>query len=263
MTNSRKPFRLINSSIQNTVNDKRYFYEGIVKEVSFIASKVKVEILPQKFTAWARVSFSTAEQEHINGSMPSIGSRVVLAALDAVNDPYENLVVIGCLFDGSNEQPTRETNGNEDKFYHSINPKNGGKIDLYKGNDGTHRLFIDGLGKINIDGVGDFNANIQGVTNWVCNDISLGTADLGDDNLLVIKPHLSTYDRFVDEVISYLNTLITSAFAGDLGIVAPIAVRNPASLTALTALQTKASLPTNSGGIKENNTNKTTKTHAS
>jgi hypothetical protein len=263
MSNRRIPIRLINDSIQNTVNDKRYFYEGIVKEVSFIDNKVKVEILPQKFTAWARVLFSVAEQDHISGSMPSIGSRLVLAALDSVNDPYENLVVIGCLFDGSNEQPTRETNGNEDKFYHSINPKNGGKIDLYKGNDGTHRLFIDGLGKINIDGVGDFNANIQGVTNWVCNDISLGTADLGDDNLLVTRKHLDLHDRAIDEIISLLNSLITSGFAGDLSIILPIAIRNPASLVALTTLQTKASLPANSGGIKENNTNKTTKTHAS
>ncbi len=75
---------------------------------------------------------------------------------------------------------------------------------------------------------------------------------------MVKRKHLDIYNELVNTLNSLLNDLINQPTLGDMGIPLPLAVRNPASLIALTQLIAKIS----SGSVTDNNVNITSKTRA-
>ena len=148
-----------------------------------------------------------------SGGMPIKGARCLLAKLSKIDDVYEDCVIIGFLHDErENTENADNKSDNNDPNYYCIEPLNGGKIEFYKDNNNKQQLKITGVGDVNL-------IVEDGVVNVVNSDISLGEADLGDNNKIVLSPHLEKNNDFINAVTSWINfatpTLIAAgAFVG-------------------------------------------------
>jgi hypothetical protein len=168
--------------------------------------------------------------------MPKVGTRVLLAFLNTQSDIYEDVVIMGEIFDDNNVPPTRTSGAENDTKYHAINPENGGKVEFYKDGDDVHRLFITSLGKIDINCIDDFNIVVDGDKkfNVSCENISLGDPNLSsNDDLIVKKPHLDNHNAMANATSDILTNLSSQMLIGDLGIPLPVTVRIPTYIPAV------------------------------
>jgi hypothetical protein len=222
MTNTRQADRIRKQYTDNRVQSIRTFAEAIVKEV-YDNNIVRVMVLPEKTLCFARVSFDLAENGSNTGKMPIVESRVLIAFLSQVEDPYEDVVILRQLFDSKNLNPARESNGSNDINYYTITPTNGGKIDFYKDNSNKETILIKG--------------KENGIIKVESNEIKLGIKDSNNDNPNPLKDdydfegfvkysHLvNYYNKFVSVVKGFLQDLGTATLIGDLGIPMLVGVR--------------------------------------
>lgn len=228
MTKARQGIRTILNEINNN-KTRRVIEEGIIESIEWTSKTAVVKIIKDGFKTRGRVAFSKAYSDEIDGSMPTVGSKCLVYFLSENFDKYEDVVIAPMfLFDEKRVKPQREADGNKDKNYHSIKPKNGGKIDLYKGNDGKDRLLIESKGYLNVLSQ-DF--------------VSIGAKEIsGDDNWVVLSKHLEVYNSAIEEIISIIQDIVP--------LVTTIAP-SPPLIAKLAQLIVKLNLPTNSGGLKE------------
>ena len=239
MSKSRQILR----NIYNTINenkDKRVFAEAIVKSIEWTSKTAVVEILPEGLKTVARVGFSKASIDEIGGAMPTINSKCIVMFLSQNEDIYEDVIVMPIyLFDSIRTKPSREDDGNKDKNYHSIKPKNGGKIDFYKGNDTKDRLLIQSKGYLNVLSQ-DF--------------VSVGAKEIsGDDNWVVLSKHLEVYNNAIEEIKTVLSSLTNGTYLGlvDISKATSISKAPADAIVKMGLLEAKLNLPTASGGLKE------------
>ena len=228
MTKARQGVRTILNEINNN-KARRVIEEGIIESIEWTSKTAVVTIIKDGFKTRGRVAFSKAYSDEIDGSMPTVGSKCLVYFLSEEFDKYEDIVIAPMfLFDEKRVKPQREADGNKDKNYHSIKSKNGGKIDLYKGNDGKDRLLIESKGYLNVLSQ-DF--------------VSIGAKEIsGDDNWVVLSKHLEVYNNAIEEIISIIQDIVPLVTA-----IAP----SPPLIAKLAQLIVKLNLPTNSGGLKE------------
>lgn len=228
MTKARQGVRTILNEINNN-KARRVIEEGIIESIEWTSKTAVVTIIKDGFKTRGRVAFSKAYSDEIDGSMPTVGSKCLVFFLSESFDKYEDVVIAPMfLFDKKRVKPQREADGNKDKNYHSIKPKNGGKIDLYKGNDNKDRLLIQSKGYLNVLSQ-DF--------------ISVGAKEIsGDDNWIVLSKHLEVYNSAIEEIISIIQDIVPLVTA-----IAP----SPPLIAKLAQLIVKLNLPTASGGLKE------------
>ena len=228
MTKARQGIRTILNEINNN-KTRRVIEEGIIESIEWTSKTAVVKIIKDGFKTRGRVAFSKAYSDEIDGSMPTVGSKCLVYFLSENFDKYEDVVIAPMfLFDEKRVKPQREADGNKDKNYHSIKPKNGGKIDLYKGNDGKDRLLIESKGYLNVLSQ-DF--------------VSVGAKEIsGDDNWVVLSKHLEVYNSAIEEIISIIQDIVPLVTA-----IAP----SPPLIAKLAQLIVKLNLPTASGGLKE------------
>ena len=214
MTNSREFARIINRSIHQVTDQKSdIFDEGVVVDISRKSKMVQVQIYPNKTKVWCRILFPMVAKDVWSGGMPVKGARCLLAKLSKIDDVYEDCVIIGFLHDErENTENADNKSDNNDPNYYCIEPLNGGKIEFYKDSNNKQQLKITGVGDVNL-------IVENGVVNVVNNGISLGEADLGDNNKIVLSPHLDKHNDFINAVTSWINlatpTLIAAgAFVG-------------------------------------------------
>lgn len=252
MTQSRENNRLIVEHINNKITNIRTFAEAEIIDFYEKDKKVKIKIFPEEKEAFARILIPIFDKESNFIKMPIKGAKCLITFISNDRDIYENIIVIGFLQDDNNKHDYKESDGSKDYNYMSINNHSGKvKIDLYKNNSNKYNLLINSNNFINCKAVDEINL--------VCDKVSLGEPSLtNNDDSLVKRPHLDKYNELIDTIQSLLSDLINQPTLGDLGIPLPLAVRNPASLIALTTYITKAS----SGIIKDNNINITSKTKA-
>lgn len=235
MTKARQGIRTILNEINNN-KTRRVIEEGIIESIEWTSKTAVVKIIKDGFKTRGRVAFSKAYSDEIDGSMPTVGSKCLVFFLSESFDKYEDVVIAPMfLFDEKRVKPQREADGNKDKNYHSIKPKNGGKIDLYKGNDNKDRLLIQSKGYLNVLSQ-DF--------------VSVGAKEIsGDDNWVVLSKHLETYNLAIDDITSLLSLFI--------GVAVPILTPFDPSGTMvqvtdqLVQLNQNLVKPTASGGLKE------------
>lgn len=235
MTKARQGIRTIFNEIHKNKN-RDIIEEGIIKSIEWTSKTAEVEIIKDGFKVRGRVAFSKAYSDEIDGSMPTVGSKCLVFFLSNHDDKYEDVVITPIyFFDDKRVKPSRETDGDKDKNYHSIKSKNGGKIDLYKGNDNKDRLLIESKGYLNVLSQ-DF--------------VSIGAKEIsGDDNWVVLSKHLETYNLAIDDITSLLSLFI--------GVAAPILTPFDPSGTMvqvtdqLIQLNLNLAKPTASGGLKE------------
>lgn len=235
MTKARQGIRTIFNEIHKNKN-RDIIEEGIIKSIEWTSKTAEVEIIKDGFKVRGRVAFSKAYSDEIDGSMPTVGSKCLVYFLSENFDKYEDVVIAPMfLFDEKRIKPQRESDGNKDKNYHSIKPKNGGKIDLYKGNDGKDRLLIESKGYLNVLSQ-DF--------------VSIGAKEIsGDDNWVVLSKHLEVYNKAIDDIVGVLDSLVSGIYPvliDKATATAPIGAG-----TAMTSLKNDLIKPTNSGGLKE------------
>lgn len=214
MTNHREFARIINRSIHQITEQKSdIFDEGTVVDISRKSKMVQVQIYPNKTKVWCRILFPMVAKDVWSGGMPIKGARCLLAKLSKIDDVYEDCVIIGFLHDErENTENADNKSDNNDPNYYCIEPLNGGKIEFYKDSNNKQQLKITGVGDVNL-------IVEDGVVNVVNNDISLGEADLTDQNLLVTVKHLDKHDAHINAVTNWINlatpTLIAAgAFVG-------------------------------------------------
>lgn len=239
MTKARQGIRTILNEINNN-KTRRVIEEGIIESIEWTSKTAVVKIIKDGFKTRGRVAFSKAYSDEIDGSMPTVGSKCLVYFLSENFDKYEDVVIAPMfLFDEKRVKPQREADGNKDKNYHSIKPKNGGKIDLYKGNDGKDRLLIESKGYLNVLSQ-DF--------------ISIGAIEInGDDNWVVLSKHLEVYNSAIEELKSMIGSLVNGQYPAKVVVSTGIGTAT-APLDAIAQyaiLSSKMSLPTNSGGLKE------------
>ncbi len=249
MTFSRQPLRGLKSYVQSKSDPNsfknRTIGEGIIVEKSDTDKLVKVKVLPENHIAIARVAMNKASSNTQDGSMPDEGTHVLLFFLSNVENIYEDIVVFGEIFDKENTPPSRTSGAEDDPFYHSITPKNGGKIELYKDSEDKQRLYITGLGQIDIKATDDLNI--------ISNNVSLGEADLNSDaDKLVKQPHLQKHDDFISAVTLWINAASPTVIAAGLLTGVPVPLL-PSDVLVYNNSSTAA---------KENGTNKTSKVRA-
>lgn len=243
MTKARQGIRTIFNEIHKNKN-RDVIEEGIIKSIEWTSKTAEVEIIKDGFKVRGRVAFSKAYSDEIDGSMPTVGSKCLVFFLSNHDDKYEDVVIAPIyFFDDKRVKPSRETDGDKDKNYHSIKPKNGGKIDLYKGNDNKDRLLIESKGYLNVLSQ-DF--------------VSIGAKEIsGDDNWVVLSKHLEVYNNAVQELLDFTKWVISNppsiVTTSSPPTPAPfVNLYNPITVTAkYTELEAKLNLPTNSGGLKE------------
>lgn len=246
MTQAREGVRRIGMAIKEIAESKAdLFDEGKVIDISRKSKMVQVELAVNKQKVWCRILFPYVAKDVWVGGMPIKGSRCLIAKISKIDDVYEDCVILGFLSDDKiNTENEDNKSDNSDPNYFCIEPINGGKIEFYKDSDNKQRLKITGLKDLDI-------ICEDGYINVVSDDVSIGEADLGDSNKVVLAPHLDKHDDFITAVTNWINlatpTLIaTGAFVG--AIFPPTAT---------------VEYITNSNLAKENDTNKTSKTKAS
>lgn len=243
MTKARQGVRTILNEINNN-KARRVIEEGIIESIEWTSKTAVVKIIKDGFITRGRVAFSKAYSDEIDGSMPTVGSKCLVYFLSEEFDKYEDVVIAPMfLFDEKRIKPQREGDGNKDKNYHSIKPKNGGKIDLYKGNDNKDRLLIESKGYLNVLSQ-DF--------------VSIGAKEIsGDDNWVVLSKHLEVYNSAVQELLDFTKWVISNppsiVTTSSPPTPAPfVNLYNPISVTTKYAeLEAKLNTPTANGGLKE------------
>lgn len=237
MTKARQGIRTIFNEIHKNKN-RDIIEEGIIKSIEWTSKTAEVEIIKDGFKVRGRVAFSKAYSDEIDGSMPTVGSKCLVFFLSNHDDKYEDVVITPIyFFDDKRVKPSRETDGDKDKNYHSIKPKNGGKIDLYKGNNGKDRLLIESKGYLNVLSQ-DF--------------VSIGAKEIsGDDNWVVLSKHFEVYNRAIDELVGIIELLVSGVYVVTTSSGAGTAVAPATAVTSLTNLKATLQKPTASGGLKE------------
>lgn len=250
MTQEREWLRNLHQSVDNKISNNRIFGEAIILDYSDKDKIAKIKVLPENKEAYARMLQPFYSSKSGISSSPTKNAHAFIVFSSQKDDIYEDIIVVGYLKD-SNNSLTKETDGEKDSNYTSITHANGSKIDLFSDGDTKKHLLQKGFNFVKSEGLDKYDI--------ISNNVSLGEAGLTDeDTKLVTRKHLDINDAQIDELKSLLDSLINQPFLGDLGIPLPIAVRNPASLTAYLQLVTKIL----TGVIKDNNSNKTSKTRA-
>lgn len=229
MTIERDKYRAIYNNVREIVNKRYTFATG---QIISWSDKDKFAIVQEDLTGHkihARMLSPYLGNESGITSSPIEKARCLLALLTEKNDNFEDAIILGYLQD-KNNKITKESDGNKDPNYTFIGHPSGMSLHIFKKNaDGKKVMYGKAFDFIKFEATEKFDV--------VSNNVSLGQAGLtGDDPKLVNKKHLDIYNALVDSLQSTFNDLINQPMLGDLGIPLPIAIRNPASLTAFTTL---------------------------
>jgi hypothetical protein len=248
MTNSLKLVREIGEGIRQAGNGRELILTGKVLARYRNSKKIKVQ-LPNgdekgEWCRWAMPQAATGKQD---GTMPAVGSHVLIFDLSPPGKKYSNLVAGLCLFDETNTAPDGDSDATDDVDYQTITAANGDSVEFFT-KDGTNHLKIKSSGKLNII--------VDGEVNVVCDTIRLGGNEDSQVEEIVLKSHFALYDDLISDILSVLQAMSTGVYIDGLLGALPMAAL---CTTLFTELTTKiATLPTR----KDNNQNITTKTKA-
>lgn len=222
MTNNFKVLRTIAEGIDLAKNTGTILYEAKVLRVEEKSNKLLIQILPNgsKKGIWCKMSYENASNNSMIGTMPQVGSLIIVADLTTKEQiAFSNLVYLRNLFTKENVKPSKESDNTSDKHYLTLNHRNGDKIEIYEGDDGK-RIKIKSGGIVNIETVSEVNVKSP--------KVRLGNVTDDTTEPVVTSPHLEKFNEVCDALIGLMDTMNGTMYIDGILGAMPLVMLNSA-----------------------------------